>query len=60
MDTKDLRDRVAAVSQKRAFLVELSTNPRIGDLAVDVSQALLEMDDLLAEFANTFPEEPLN
>jgi hypothetical protein len=59
MDVRDLRDRVAQVAQRRSFLVKLSLEPQLGSLSVDVNQALLELDDLLAEFARTFPEEKL-
>jgi hypothetical protein len=57
MDVQDLRDRVSQVAQKRAFLVKLSLDPQIGNLSLDVNQALTEMDDLLAEYARTFPNE---
>ncbi len=55
MDTKTLQDRIALVENKREMLLRLQADPRIGLLSLDVSQALIEMDDLMAEFRQTFP-----
>jgi ferric-dicitrate binding protein FerR (iron transport regulator) len=57
MDVQSLQERVAKIASKRELLVRLSTDPNIGDLSIDVSQALIEMDDLLAEFQKTFPND---
>jgi hypothetical protein len=58
MDANSLKERVNQIVSKRELLVRLSTDSTIGDLSVDVSQALIEMDDLLAEFKKTFPDLP--
>lgn len=48
--------KIAAIKDKRAALVKLLDQPNLGTLRIDVNQALEEIDDLLDEFAQTFPE----
>jgi hypothetical protein len=55
MDVKTLQDRIALVENKREMLLRLQADPSIGLLSLDVSQALIEMDDLMLEFRQTFP-----
>jgi hypothetical protein len=55
MDAKTLQDRIALVENKREMLLKLQADSSIGLLSLDVSQALIEMDDLMAEFRQTFP-----
>ena len=55
MDAKTLQNRIALVENKREMLLKLQTDPSIGLLSLDVSQALIEMDDLMTEFRRTFP-----
>jgi hypothetical protein len=55
MDAKTLQDRIALVENKREMLLRLQADSSIGLLSLDVSQALIEMDDLMAEFRQTFP-----
>ena len=55
MDAQTLQDRVALVENKRELLLKLQADPSIGVLSLDVSQALIEMDDLMIEFRKTFP-----
>jgi hypothetical protein len=55
MDAKTLQDRIALVENKREMLLKLQADPNIGLLSLDVSQALIEMDDLMMEFRRTFP-----
>ena len=55
MDTKTLQERVAQVEGKRELLLKLQLDPNLGALSLDVSQALIEMDDLMIEFRKTFP-----
>ncbi len=63
MDAKSLQERVAQVEGKRELLLKLQADPNLGVLSLDVSQALIEMDDLMMEFRKTFPsgvvEEPI-
>ncbi|UXE62637.1 MAG: hypothetical protein KA717_07795 [Woronichinia naegeliana WA131] len=56
MNTKNLGDRVNLIKGKREFLLKLSEQPNLGILKLDVSQALSELDDLIEDFAQTFPE----
>jgi|694.fasta_scaffold13290_13 hypothetical protein len=56
MNTKNLGDRVNLIKGKREFLLKLSEQPNLGILKLDVSQALSELDDLIEDFSQTFPE----
>jgi hypothetical protein len=55
MDTKTLQERVAQVQAKRELLLKLKADSTLGVLSLDVDQALIEMDDLMSEFHQTFP-----
>ena len=56
MDARTLQGRIARVEEKREFLQQLQTNPNLGTLSLDVDQALIEMEDLMAEFRQVFPD----
>lgn len=56
MDARTLQGRIARVEEQRELLLELKAGTNIGTLALDVDQALIEMDDLMAEFRQTFPD----
>lgn len=58
MDAQTLRAQVAKIESKRNFLLQLLEQPNLGTLRIDVNQAIEEMDDLLEEFQQTFPETP--
>ena len=55
MDAKTLQERITQVESKRALLLKFQTDPNIGTLSLDVDQALIEMNDLMTEFQQTFP-----
>lgn len=55
MDAQALQERIAQVESKRALLLQFQADPTLGTLSLDVEQALIEMDDLMAEFRQTFP-----
>ena len=57
MDKFTIKAKVNEIADKRAFLVELLEKPNIGTLRIDVDQALEELDELIEEFEETFPEE---
>ena len=57
MDQSTIKAKVAQIASKRDYLVQLLETPNIGTLRVDVDQALEELDELLEEFGETFPEE---
>ncbi|MCC0178232.1 hypothetical protein I4641_14725 [Waterburya agarophytonicola K14] len=57
MDKVDIRAKIAQMAAKRDSLVELLERPNLGTLRIDVDQALEELDELIEEFNETFPEE---
>lgn len=57
MDKATIKSKVAEIESKRELLVNLLEDPSIGTLRVDVDQALEELDELVDEFHETFPEE---
>ena len=57
MDKSTIKAKVAEIASKRDYLVELLETPSIGTLRVDVDPARDELDELLEEFEETFPEE---
>jgi hypothetical protein len=58
MDVQDLQVRIDRVASKRSILLQYQADPTLQSLSLDIEQALLEMDDLMAEFRRTFPNEP--
>jgi hypothetical protein len=56
MEVSNLKARWALIESKREFLVKLLEEPNLGTLRIDVNQALEEVDDLILEFKQTFPE----
>lgn len=57
MDQVDIKARINQIASKRDSLVELLERPNLGTLRIDVDQALEELDELIEEFNETFPEE---
>jgi len=60
VDAALIRDRITLIESKREALVRLLEQPDLGTLRVDVNQAIEEIDDLLDEFKQTFPEATAN
>lgn len=56
MDVNALKERVAFMEKKRESLLKLLERSDLGTLRIDVNQALEEIDDLLEEFSQTFPD----
>ncbi len=56
MTPASIKDKIVAIASKRSSLVKLSLRSDLGNLHIDVIQALEEIDDLLQEFRNTFPD----
>lgn len=56
MTAERIKEQVVAIAKQREVLIRLSKLPNLGTLAVDVVQAIEEMDDLLSEFKRTFPD----
>ena len=57
LEPEQLRERIARITSKREFLVRLLEQPDLGTLRIDVNQAIEEMDDLLDELKQTFPNQ---
>ncbi|MEY2984020.1 MAG: hypothetical protein RLZZ568_637 [Cyanobacteriota bacterium] len=55
LDKATLLERINLIKTQRRFLEDLAQQPNLGILALDVSQALSELDDLIEEFDQTFP-----
>jgi hypothetical protein len=60
MTPSSIKDKIVAIASKRSSLVRLSLRSDLGNLHIDVTQALEEIDDLLQEFRNTFPDCPID
>jgi hypothetical protein len=60
MTPASIKDKIVAIASKRSSLVKLSLRSDLGNLHIDVIQALEEIDDLLQEFRNTFPDCPID
>lgn len=60
MTPASIKDKIVAIATKRSSLVKLSLRSDLGNLHIDVTQALEEIDDLLQEFRNTFPDCPID
>ncbi|MGB5636612.1 MAG: hypothetical protein WBM44_15250 [Waterburya sp.] len=57
MEKADIKAKIVQMNNKRDSLVELLERPNLGTLRIDVDQALEELDELIEEFNETFPEE---
>lgn len=57
MDLNTLHEGVAQVKAQREFLLSLLEQPDLGNLRLDVDQALEELDELLEEYQAAFPEQ---
>jgi hypothetical protein len=55
MDAQNLQERIAQVENKRELLLKFQADPNLGSLSLDIDQALIEMEDLMTEFRQTFP-----
>jgi hypothetical protein len=57
MDTTTIKAKIANIASKRELLLQLMERPNLGTLRIDVDQALEELDELIEEFHETFPQE---
>jgi hypothetical protein len=55
MDMLVLQERIAKVQGTRELLIGLKRYPNREVLSRDIERALVEMDDLMAEFRRAFP-----
>ncbi|MBD1825265.1 hypothetical protein H6F89_16635 [Cyanobacteria bacterium FACHB-63] len=56
MDAETIKERIKLIESKRESLLKLMEQPNLGALRIDVNQALEEMDILIEEFQQTFPD----
>lgn len=56
MDQSTLKARIIQIESKREILLKLLEQPNLGTIRVDVNQALEELDELIFEFREIFPE----
>ncbi|MDB9313973.1 hypothetical protein PN462_12745 [Spirulina sp. CS-785/01] len=54
LDQQTLKQRVEKLRSQREFLLNLLEQPDLGNLRLDVNQALEELDELLEEYDETF------
>lgn len=56
MELNQIKERIEEIAKQRGYLVKLLEQPNLGDLRLDVQQALDELDLLLEELKLTFEE----
>jgi hypothetical protein len=56
MTSDSIREKVRAIADKRQLLLRLSQRPDLVEFNLDFTQALEEIDDLISEFRQTFPD----
>jgi len=59
MNKSEIITRFTKIESQREYLVKLLEKPNIGTLRLDVNQAIEELDELIEEFAQTFPDEKI-
>lgn len=57
MEFSVLRSKILDVESKRNALIQLLEQPDLGTLRIDVNQALEELDELVDDLKQVFPEE---
>uniref|UniRef100_UPI00286C78A5 hypothetical protein n=1 Tax=Chamaesiphon sp. OTE_8_metabat_110 TaxID=2964696 RepID=UPI00286C78A5 len=55
MDAQSLQERVLQVENKISLLLNIQTDPTLSSLSIDIDQELIEIDDLMREFRQTYP-----
>ncbi|MEM9452232.1 MAG: hypothetical protein AAGA75_27405 [Cyanobacteria bacterium P01_E01_bin.6] len=56
MEPTLLKSKILDIESKRDALVQLLEQPDLGTLRIDVNQALEELDELVDDLKQTFPE----
>jgi len=51
-----IREKVRAIASKRQLLVKLSQRSDLAEFNLDITQALDEIDDLISQFRQSFPD----
>jgi hypothetical protein len=60
MERSSLIEKVNRLANRRDYLTRLRERGDIGGLRLDIDQALEELEELLVEFRQTFPDEKLD
>jgi hypothetical protein len=60
MNKSEIIERFTKIASQREYLVKLLEKPSLGTLRLDVNQAIEELDELIEEFAQTFPDEKIS
>jgi len=60
MNKSEIIERFTKIESQREYLVKLLEKPNIGTLRLDVNQAIEELDELIEELAQTFPDEKIS
>jgi hypothetical protein len=56
MTADTIREKVRAIANKRQLLVKLSQRSDLAEFNLDITQALDEIDDLISQFRQSFPD----
>lgn len=56
MEPTLLKSKILDIESKRDALVQLLEQPDLGTVRIDVNQALEELDELVDDLKQTFPE----
>ncbi len=57
MEFSILRSKILNVESKRNVLIQLLEQPDLGTLRIDVNQALEELDELVDDLKQAFPDD---
>jgi hypothetical protein len=60
MDKASIIEKVNQIAGKQEYLARLRDKPDIGGLRLDIDQAIEELEELLDEFRQTFPDERIS
>ncbi len=56
MTPETIKTKISSIAAKRSVLIRLSTQENLGNLNIDITQALEEINDLITDFQKTFPD----
>jgi len=59
MTPETIKEKIVAIALRRTVLTQLASQGNLGNLTIDVVQALEEINDLLEDFKKTFPDCPV-
>ncbi len=59
MNKQELQTQVNKLASRREFLLRLLERSDLGTLTIDVNQALEELDELIEEYNQNFPDQAI-